>query len=122
VEIDEANRKYRAIANERELEAAKASRRRLPYGNLFPSSSPALLAEGRFVPVISFSGRKGGAGKRAASTSSSLVERTSLRRGRIIRLNLKLGTDILVPSGPLGRKPRFPSRAMPGRVLDEVAG
>jgi hypothetical protein len=72
------------------------------------------------VPVISFSGRKGEAGKRAASTSSSLVERTPSRTGRIIRLNLKLGTDILVPSSPLERKPRFPSRALPVRELDEV--
>ena len=74
------------------------------------------------MPVISFSGRKGEAGKRAASTSSSLVERTPSRTGRIIRSNLKLGTDILVPSSPLERKPRFPSRALPVRVLDEVWG
>jgi hypothetical protein len=74
------------------------------------------------VPVISFSGRKGEAGKRAASTSSSLVERTPSRTGRIIRSNLKLGTDILVPFSPLERKPRFPSRALPVRVLDEVGG
>ena len=51
------------------------------------------------MPVISFSGRKGEAGNRAASTSSSLVERTPSTNGRIIRFNLKLGTDILVPSG-----------------------
>jgi hypothetical protein len=74
------------------------------------------------VPLISFSGRKGEAGKRAASTSSSLVERTPSRRGRIIRFNLKVGTDILVPSSPLGRKPRVPSRALPVRVLDETGG
>jgi hypothetical protein len=36
----------------RRLEDRESSRRRLPYGNLFPSSSPALLAEGQFVPVL----------------------------------------------------------------------
>jgi hypothetical protein len=74
------------------------------------------------VPVISFSGRKGEAGKRAASTSSSLVERTPSRTGRNTRFKLKLGAHILVPSSPLGRQPRFPSRALPVRVLDEVWG
>ena len=74
------------------------------------------------MPVISFSGRKGEAGKRTTATSPNLAERTPSRTGRIIRLNLKLGTDILVPSSPLERKSRFPSRALPARVLDEVGG
>jgi hypothetical protein len=74
------------------------------------------------VPVISFGGRTGEAGKRTASISPNLAERTPSRTGRIVRLNLKLGTDILVPSSPLERKPRFPSRALPARVLDEVGG
>jgi hypothetical protein len=65
------------------------------------------------MPVISFSGRKGEAGKRAASTSSSLVERTPSRRARNTRFNLKLGADILVQSALLGMKPRVPSGTLP---------
>ena len=79
----------------RKLEGGESSRRRLPYGNLFPSSSPALLAEGQSVPVISFSSRKVEAGKRTASTSSGLAERTPWRRVRNTRFNLKLRADIL---------------------------
>jgi hypothetical protein len=74
------------------------------------------------VPVISFSSRKDEAGKRTGSTSSGLAERTPLRRVRNTRFKLKLKTDILVPPSPLGRKPRAPSEALLGRVLDEVGG
>ena len=74
------------------------------------------------MPVISVPGRKGGAEKGAASTSSGLVERTPWSRGRNTRFNLKLGVDILVPFSPLGRKPRAPSGELLGRVLDEVGG
>ena len=74
------------------------------------------------MPVISFSSRKGEAGKRAASTSSGLAERTPWKRVRNTRFNLKLRTDILVPFSPLGRKSRAPSGALLLRVLDEVGG
>jgi hypothetical protein len=74
------------------------------------------------VPVISFSSRKGEAGKRNASTSSGLAEGTLWTRGRNTRFNLKLGVDILVPFSPLGRKPRAPSGELLGRVVDEVGG
>ena len=72
--------------------------------------------------VISFSSRKGEAGKRTASTSSGLAERTQWKRVRNRRFNLKLRADILVPFSPLGRKPAAPSGAQLGRVLDEVGG
>jgi hypothetical protein len=72
------------------------------------------------VPVISFSSRKGEAGKRTASTSSGLAVRTLWRRGRNTRFNLKLRADILFPFSPPGRRPRAPSGALIGRVLDEV--
>ena len=73
------------------------------------------------MPVISFSSRKVEAGKRTASTSSGLAERTPWRRGRNTRFNLKLRAGILVPFSPLG-KPRAQSGALLGRVLDEVGG
>jgi hypothetical protein len=125
VEIQEAAGNYRAIGerqSRRKLEGGESSRRRLPYGNLFPSSSTALLAEGQSVPVISFSSRKGEAGKRTASTSSGLAEPTPRRRGRNTQYNLNPRADILVPFSPLGRKPRVPSGALLGWVLDEVGG
>jgi len=74
------------------------------------------------VPVISFSSRKGEAGKRKASTSSGLAGGILWRRGRNTRFNLKLRADILLPFSPLGRKPLAPSGALLGRVLDEVGG
>jgi hypothetical protein len=103
----------------RRLEGGERPRRRLPYGNLFPSSSQALLVEGQSVPVISFSSGKGEAGKRIGSTSSGLAKRTSWRV-RNTRFNLKLKADILLPFSLLGRKPHAPSGAPLGRVLDEV--
>ena len=66
------------------------------------------------MPVISFSSRKGEAGKRTASTSSGLAERTQWKRVLNTRFNLKLRADI--------RKPAAPSGALLGRVLDEVGG
>jgi hypothetical protein len=81
-----------------------------------------VLAEGRSVPVISFSGRKGEAGKRTTSTSPNLVERTLSRRRRNTPLHLTLGADVLVPSGRFGRQQRIPSRVLPGQVRNETGG
>jgi hypothetical protein len=47
------------------------------------------------VPVISFAGRKGEAGKWTTSTSLNLVERTLSRRRRTTPLRQTLGADVL---------------------------
>ena len=71
------------------------------------------------MPAISFSSRKGEAGKMAAATPSGLAERAP-RRERNTRFNLKLGADILVPFSTLGRRPSVPLGALLGRVHNEV--
>jgi hypothetical protein len=80
------------------------------------------LAEGRSVPVISFSGRKGEAGKKDHLNFSKSRRANSLERRRNTPLHLTLGADVLVPSSRFGTQQRVPSRALPGQVRNETGG
>jgi hypothetical protein len=71
------------------------------------------------VPVIAFSGRKGGALKATTAISSGPAEGTRWKRGRNIQFNLILTADILVLFGTLGRRPCVPIGALLGRALDK---
>ena len=55
-----------------------------------------------------------------AATSLGLAEGTPWRRGRSTQFNMKLSAYILVPFTTLGRRPRVPSGALLGRVIDEA--